>query len=116
MIKQVLGGLCVADHEAAVTWYERLLGRPADAVPMAGLAEWHFEGTGSVQVIGDGDRAGGSRLTLKVDDLDRYVADLAERGLAAGEVTPGDTVMFALVTDPDGNEITIVADRSPSTS
>lgn len=110
-IRQVLGGMCVADHEAAVSWYERLLGRPADTMPMAGLAEWHFEGTGAIQVIGDGDRAGGGRLTLRVDDLDQHVGDLAERGLRTGEIGAGTSVMFAAINDPDGNEITFVSDR-----
>lgn len=37
----VLAGIAVADFDAAVSWYERLLGRPADDLPMGGLAEWH---------------------------------------------------------------------------
>ena len=34
-----LAGLAVADVDVALGWYERLLGRPADALPMDGLAE-----------------------------------------------------------------------------
>ena len=38
----VLAGIAVDDFVSALTWSERLLGRPADAAPMEGLAEWHF--------------------------------------------------------------------------
>ncbi len=40
-VNRVLAALAVADVDSAVPWYERLLGRPADALPMDGLAEWH---------------------------------------------------------------------------
>jgi hypothetical protein len=39
--KRVLAGVAVADLDAALPSYERLFGRPADAPPMEGLAEWH---------------------------------------------------------------------------
>jgi catechol 2,3-dioxygenase-like lactoylglutathione lyase family enzyme len=31
--------IAVADLDAALAWYERLFGRPADSLPMDGLAE-----------------------------------------------------------------------------
>jgi hypothetical protein len=47
-IDNVLADVAVDDFASALTWYERLLGRPADAAPMAGLAEWYLaEGGGS---------------------------------------------------------------------
>jgi hypothetical protein len=46
-IDKVLANVAVDDFPSALTWYERLLGRPADAAPMEGLAEWHLaEGGG----------------------------------------------------------------------
>jgi glyoxylase I family protein len=57
-IRQVLAGIAVADFDSALSWYERLLGRPADDLPMDGSAEWHFTETGMIQVIHDADRAG----------------------------------------------------------
>jgi predicted enzyme related to lactoylglutathione lyase len=47
-IDKVLADVAVDDFASALTFYERLLGRPADAAPMDGLAEWHLaEGGGS---------------------------------------------------------------------
>jgi hypothetical protein len=40
-VNRVLAGVAVADVDSAIRWYERLLGRPADALPMDGLAEWY---------------------------------------------------------------------------
>ena len=33
-VNRVLAALAVADVDSALHWYERLLGRPADALPM----------------------------------------------------------------------------------
>lgn len=70
-VNRVLAGVAVADVDAALPWYERLFGRPADALPMAGLAEWHFASGGVVQLVASAERAGRSLLTLDVDDLER---------------------------------------------
>lgn len=98
---------------SALVWYEQLLGRPADDRPMDGLAEWHFDQTGWIQVIHDTDRAGASLLTLQVDDLQQHAAVLANRGLTPGAIdtTTSDKVLFATIADPEGNTITLVSLR-----
>lgn len=113
-IKQVLAGIAVADFDSGVGWYERLLGRPADELPMEGLAEWYFAETGVIQVIHDADRAGRSLLTLVVDDLEKHVAVLGDRGLSPGAIddTTSDKVLFAEIADPEGNTITLVEQRA----
>jgi hypothetical protein len=112
-ITEVLAGIAVADFDSALTWYERLLGRPADERPMDGLGEWHFAETGAIQVIQDADRSGRSLLTVSVDDLGKEVAELEERGLAPPAIddTTSDKVLFATISDPEGNAITFVEQR-----
>jgi predicted enzyme related to lactoylglutathione lyase len=112
-VNRVLAALAVADVDSAVHWYESLLGRPADALPMEGLAEWHFPQSGAIQLVEDADRAGRSLLTLGVDDLNRELLTLRERGLDPGSMddTTSDKVLFATVTDPEGNAITLVEQR-----
>jgi predicted enzyme related to lactoylglutathione lyase len=112
-VTRVLAALAVADVDSALGWYERLLGRPADALPMEGLAEWHFPQSGVIQLVEETERAGRSLLTLGVDDLDRELVTLRERGLDPGTMddTTSDKVLFATVTDPDGNAITLVEQR-----
>lgn len=109
----VLAALAVADVDAALAWYERLLGRPADARPMGSLAEWHVPPGGVIQVVGDGERAGRSLLTLAVDDLSRELVVMRERGLDPGAMddTTSEKVRFATVSDPEGNAITLVEER-----
>ena len=112
-VNRVLAGVAVADVDAALPWYERLFGRPADALPMAGLAEWHFPPGGVVQLVASADKAGRSLLTLDVDGLERELAAMAERGLDAGPLddTTSDKVLIATTTDPEGNAITLVEQR-----
>lgn len=106
-IKRVYAEIAVADLDAALAWYARLLGRPADAFPMDGLAEWHFAGTGGIQLFRDADHAGAALLTFAIDDLEGYGAALAERGLPVGAITTGEKARFVAVTDPEGNTITL---------
>jgi hypothetical protein len=113
-INTVLAGVAVGDFDSALSWYERLLGRPADARPMDGLAEWHFTDSAVIQVIQDPDRAGRSLLTLSADDLQEQVAGLEQRGLAPSPVDAitSDKVLIATIADPEGNAITLVQQRS----
>ena len=113
-INAVLAGIPVADFEAALAWYEDLLGRPADERPMDGLAEWHFPETGVIQVIQDPERAGKALLTLSVDKLADQVAGLEERGMAPGPIddTTSDKVLISTIEDPEGNRITAVEPRT----
>ncbi|MFC9942907.1 VOC family protein [Streptomyces pratensis] len=95
--------------EPAVEWYERLLGRPADARPMDGLADWHIAPYAWLQVFESPQQAGGTLVNLVVDDLDRALSDLADRGITAVETRPGaGDVRFAAVHDPDGNRVTLI--------
>ncbi len=105
-ITTVFAGIPVSDYHAARAWYERLFGRPADMLPHDTEAVWHLSETGLVYVVANRDRAGTALLTLIVDDLDGLVAELAGRGLTAGEpYAVGSAARKADISDPEGNLI-----------
>lgn len=111
-ITTLLAVVPMADFDAGLAWYGRLLGRPADERPMDGLAQWQVAGDGGwLQLFRDADRAGATRVTLAVDDLDAHVREFADRGFT---LEPADTAsgMFRIATleDPSGNEITFAQD------
>jgi predicted enzyme related to lactoylglutathione lyase len=110
-VNRVLAGVAVTDVEAVLPWYERLFGRPPDALPMAGLAEWHVASGGVV--VASPDRAARSLLTLDFEDLEGELAAMKGRGLDAGPLddTTSDKVLIATATDPEGNAITLVQQR-----
>jgi len=112
-VNRVLAGIAVADVDAALPWYERLFGRPADALPMEGLAEWHVPSGGVVQLVASAERAGQSLLTLDLANLKRELAAMRDRGLDAGPLddTTSDKVLIAMTADPEGNAITLVEQR-----
>ena len=108
-VSTVLAGLAVRDVGAASEWMARLFGRPADARPMDGLADWHLPPHGLLQLVLDPDRAGGSMVTLHVPDIAAAQAELAERGLDLRyDDSTSSKVKFGQLLDPDGNSITIV--------
>lgn len=107
-ITDVFSGIPVVDFPSALAWYERLVGRPADFLPNETEAVWRLgEPHGWIYIVLDPDRAGHALLTVLVDDLEAHVAELARRGIVAGEIDmiPG-AVKKAEVLDTDGNRTT----------
>jgi catechol 2,3-dioxygenase-like lactoylglutathione lyase family enzyme len=104
---EVFAGVAVADLDAGLAWYERLMGRPPDLVPNENEAAWRLAGAEWIYVVGDAHRAGNGLLALLVDDLDGLVSELTERGIPTGEIDtiPG-AVRRMAIADPEGNAIT----------
>ena len=78
---ELFAGIPVSDYDAAVPWYERLLGSPPTFLAHATEAVWELDEHRFVYVEQDPGRAGHALVTLFVDDLDACVAGIAERGL-----------------------------------
>ena len=109
VIDYVFACLPVRDRDAAMIWYERLLGRPATFVPNEIEAVWQLAQTASLYILQDGDRAGGGVVTLAVGNLEAQRSEIAARGIGIGviEDIPG-AGRKAQVSDPDGNAISLV--------
>lgn len=105
-ITDVLAVLPSANFKAAAAWYERLVGRPADRRPMDGLVEWQLCPGGAIQLTESAEHAGSAQVTVGVDDVEAYAAELAERGLSL-QVTDTASGQFRIGTikDLDGNAI-----------
>jgi hypothetical protein len=108
----ILAGIAVRNLDQSLGWYQRLLGRPQDALPMDGLADWTDE-AGTIQLVQDAKRAGQSIITLNVDDLEALVATLRKHSLEPSDIddNTSDKVLIATIADPDGNSITLVESR-----
>ena len=101
----LFAGLRVRDFGAARPWYERLLGEPT-SFPLPTEAVWTLGEGRSLYVVEHPDGAGHSVVTLFLDDLDAYVAELAARGFTPDrEETYANGVRKVSYRDPDGNEL-----------
>ena len=108
MFAHVFAGIPVANYVLALAWYQRFAGRPPDLLPSEDEAAWQMSEAGWLCLVVDADRAGSAAHTLIVDDLDALLAGLSDRGVAAGPVEAiGGNVRFTLITDPDGNRLTV---------
>jgi len=106
----------VADLDAAVAWYARLFGRPADIVPNDNEVMWRLADAAWLYVVREEKRAGHALVTLCVADLDRAVADIAARGIAGGPVEIiGDAGRKATFTDAEGNAVSFIEVTSART-
>lgn len=106
-IRNAIASVAVKDLKAAVVWYERLIGRRADSTPMPELAEWKFDGGGSLQVYQLAERAGKGSATLAVGELNQYIAELKKHGIDPGRVIRNPKVNVIMIKGPDGNSIAI---------
>jgi catechol 2,3-dioxygenase-like lactoylglutathione lyase family enzyme len=107
-VTEVFAGIAVRDRDAAIEYYERLLGAPPTMLPNDDEAAWQLTGGGWLYVLRDGERAGRAVVTLLVDDLDERLAAVAARGIELGPVeTVTGTVRSTWITDPDGNRVQI---------
>jgi len=108
-VTHVFAGIPVADRDAAVEWYERLVGRAPDLIPNEDEAAWRMaEAAGWIYVLVDHERVGSGFLTLLVDDIDAFVGGLTQRGIVSGPIEVMDNgVRFVYVTDPDGNRLKV---------
>lgn len=80
-VSNVLAGLAVADSERSIDWFTAVLGRGPDNRPMPSLADWNFDGGHTLQLYADLNRAGGSMVTLNVDDIEVAKANVVSRGV-----------------------------------
>jgi catechol 2,3-dioxygenase-like lactoylglutathione lyase family enzyme len=99
------------DFATARSWYSGILGRDPDLEPVDGVAEWQITATAWLQLVDDADRAGKSAVRFGVSDLAAQIAELNDAGITAGEpVVIADLVRVVDVADPDGNEVSFVAE------
>lgn len=108
-IQNVLAGLAVRDMDASVAWMTHVIGRAPDATPMEGLTDWYLGDAGTVQLVADAERAGGSMMTIVVTSIEDTASRLGSEGIVLDyDDTTSDKVRFGTLTDPDGNSVTVV--------
>jgi hypothetical protein len=114
-VEHVFAGIPVADRDAALRWYERLLGRPPDLVPNDREAAWRLTDSGWTCLYAEGDSCASAPHTLLVSDLDRFLAGVAERGIVPGPVeTIAPSVRQSVIIDPYGNRLKVAhVDEAP---
>ena len=102
----LFAGIPVADYVAALGWYERLLGSPPSFLPNDAEAVWEVAEHRYLYIVRQPEHAGHAMHTLFVDDLDRVVGEIANRGLEpAKRETYSNGVRKITYRDADGNLI-----------
>lgn len=104
---KIFAQLNCANMERSAAWFEGLFGRPADAYPMDGLAEWHHGDGAGFQLLRNDDDTGHGCMTLIVDDLAAEVARLGAAGIETGDIRSGDVAAISQLADPDGNVVVL---------
>jgi predicted enzyme related to lactoylglutathione lyase len=105
----LFAGVAVTDLEAAVPWYDALLGRRPDIIPNDDEVMWRICDGGWLYLVRDPSRAGQALVTIAVPDLDQAVAEIADRGLATPAIEViGAAGRKAPFVDPEGNTIALI--------
>ncbi|MBE9102751.1 VOC family protein [Vacuolonema iberomarrocanum] len=112
-INNVIAVVPVKDHQNAVEWYMKLLGRDADLIPVDEVAEWQLADNAWIQVGTDAERAGYTTVIIGVNDIDVQRSFCAKAGVSVGEVVEiPEAIKMAETVDPDGNKVVFVQDIS----
>src|ERR1700738_960740 len=111
----LFAGVPVRDFEAALAWYTRLFGRPADVTVTDDEVMWRFADAAWLYIVRDDPRAGRALVALRVADLDQTLADISDRGISSGPVeVVGESARKAVITDADGNALSFIEVRAPA--
>lgn len=102
----LFAGVPVTDYERGITWWERLLGKPAAFEAHATESVWEIAEHRYVYVVLDATRAGHAMVTMFLGELDDFIDGTRERGIfPMSEETYDNGVRKVTYSDPDGNEI-----------
>jgi predicted enzyme related to lactoylglutathione lyase len=108
-ITVVYVGVTVRDYPAAVDWYSRLFGRPADLEPFDVEVMWRLTDGSLFFVLHDPDKARPRLTTIGVADVVAAVAEIAGRGIQADPVEDlGASGRQAVFHDGEGNAISLI--------
>ena len=111
----LFAGVPVRDFEAALAWYTRLFGRPADITVTNDEVMWRFADVAWLYIVRDDQRAGRALVALCVADLDQTLAEISDRGISGGQVEAvGDSARKAVITDTDGNTLSFIKVNAPA--
>ncbi|WEK02971.1 MAG: VOC family protein [Candidatus Devosia phytovorans] len=106
-VQGIYAATVTKDFDAAVAWYERLMGRPADDKPIPGMAQWRNMGAAGLQVWEDAERAGQSIITIVVPNLEHEKIRLAAAGLILINEARGEFGAVGQLFDDEGNQINL---------
>ena len=113
-IRNAIAIIPVKDLEAAMPWYEKLIGRGPDHAGARERVEWLFEQGGRLQLGQVPACNGRELLTLAVGDLDFEMRRLQQSGIAVGPVKADDGVKVLTIYDPEGNAISLAEIGGPA--
>ncbi|TPI30692.1 VOC family protein [Mesorhizobium sp. B3-2-1] len=97
----------VLNFDAALVWYEALMGRPADDQPIPGMAQWRNMGTAGLQLWLDEPRAGKGLITIVVPDLAAEKSRLSALGMQLINEAKGHFGAVGQIFDAEGNRINL---------
>ena len=110
MAVQLFAGIPVTDLNAAVDWYDRLLGREVTFRPDDSEAVWQLDDAVFVYVKAGRSVVGGALTAITADDLDTFLAAAEARGISPADIENYDKgARKAVFFDPDGNEFGVIS-------
>jgi len=106
-VQGIYASATVSNFDAALVWYEALMGRPADDQPIPGMAQWRNMGAAGLQLWRDDARAGKGLITIVVPNLAAERSRLSGLGLQLINEAKGSFGAVAQIFDAEGNRINI---------
>lgn len=106
-IQGIYASATVSNFDTALSWYEALMGRPADDQPIPGMAQWRNMGAAGLQLWQDDARAGKGLITIVVPNLAAERSRLSGLGMHLVNEAKGGFGAVAQIFDAEGNRINL---------
>ena len=104
-ITHLIAGVPVSDLDAAIDWYTRFFGRPAD-LRAGDEVLWDVDEHATLFIEPNAEQAGAGRITFAVSGLDALLEHLEAQGIEHEPVeTYSNGVRHVKIPDPDGNAL-----------
>lgn len=105
-IQNVIAQIAVSNLKGATAWYGKLLGHVTGSASRIKLERWRLPRGGWIQLRRSRSEAGGSSVSLLVNDLAAQRSAMEDAGFEFEPVVKSDAGNTAVLLDPDGNCIT----------
>jgi predicted enzyme related to lactoylglutathione lyase len=105
IVQGIYAAATVRDLEAALAWYERFMGGPADDHPLPDMVQWRNMGAAGLELWRDDARAGNAVMTIVVPNLTAEKKRLAAEGISPATESSGDFGAAATFFDQENNRI-----------
>jgi hypothetical protein len=110
-VRNASAGVAVSDLRVSKDWYQKLFRREPDTNPTDEPFQWALPTGEWIRLFASKSLAGSSSVTLVEENFGKRLEDLRAARYDIKKLVDSDSIKFAIIEDPDGNEVVFAQGR-----